>query len=102
MASTIVIPGGTYALGQTVIEGPCKAPINFIVEGTLRSPVETKRFKPEIGWISFQRIDNFSLSGGGVFDGEGTTVWGKHCPVQDYCNELPVVSSCVSISLCEH
>ncbi|RVW71856.1 Polygalacturonase [Vitis vinifera] len=46
VTSTVVIPDGTYALGK---------------------------FKAEGGWIAFQQIDQFILSGGGVFDGQGKT-----------------------------
>ncbi|RVW64616.1 Polygalacturonase [Vitis vinifera] len=46
VTSTVMIPDGTYALGK---------------------------FKAEGGWIAFQQIDQFILSGGGVFDGQGKT-----------------------------
>ncbi|KAJ9686037.1 hypothetical protein PVL29_015089 [Vitis rotundifolia] len=73
VASTVMIPDGTYALGQTTIGGPCKAPINFIVQGTVKAPVDDSRFKAEAG----------------------KTVWGTKCPSSAYCNHLPFVSSCI-------
>ena len=97
MASTVMIPEGTYALGQITIGGPCKAPINFIVQGTMKAPVDTSRFKAEAGWIAFQQIDQFTLFGGGVFYGQGKTVWGRKSPRSAYCNQLPIVSSCIYI-----
>ncbi|CBI28390.3 unnamed protein product, partial [Vitis vinifera] len=90
VASTVMIPNGTYALGQITIGGPCKAPINFVVQGTVMAPVDTSRFKAEAGWIAFQQIDQFTLSGGGVFDGQGKTVWGRKCPHYAYCKQLPI------------
>ncbi|RVW37639.1 Polygalacturonase [Vitis vinifera] len=60
VASTVMIPNGTYA------------------------------FKAEAGWIAFQQIDQFTLSGGGVFDGQGKTVWGRKCPHYAYCKQLPI------------
>ncbi|RVW64613.1 Exopolygalacturonase [Vitis vinifera] len=90
MASTVMIPEGTYALGQITIGGPCKAPINFIVQGTMKAPVDTSRFKAEAGWIAFQQIDQFTLFGGGVFYGQGKTVWGRKSPRSAYCNQLPI------------
>ncbi|KAL6329031.1 hypothetical protein AAG906_007321 [Vitis piasezkii] len=57
VASTVMIPDGTYSLGQITIGGPCKAPINFIVQGTVKAPVDNSRFKAEAGWIAFQQID---------------------------------------------
>ncbi|KAJ9686854.1 hypothetical protein PVL29_015625 [Vitis rotundifolia] len=95
VASTVMTPDGTYALGQITIGGPCKAPINFIVQGTVKAPMDTRRFKAEAGWIAFQQIDQFTLSGGGVFDGQGKTVWGTKCPSSAYCNQLPILSSCI-------
>ncbi|KAJ9686035.1 hypothetical protein PVL29_015087 [Vitis rotundifolia] len=90
VASTVIIPDGTYPLGQIIIAGPCKAPINFVVQGTVMAPVDTSRFRAEAGWIAFQQIDQFTLSGGGVFDGQGKTVWGRKCPSSEYCKQLPI------------
>ena len=103
-----MIPDGTYALGQITIGGSYKAPINFNVQGTVKSSMDTSRFKAEAGWIAFQQIDQFTLSGGGVFDGQGKTVWGRKCPHYAYCKQLPIVSSCiymlnyVILSVCVH
>ncbi|CBI22052.3 unnamed protein product, partial [Vitis vinifera] len=90
VASTVMIPDGTYALGQIIIAGPCKAPINFVVQGTVMAPVDTSRFRAEAGWITFQQIDQFTLSGDGVFDGQGKIVWGTKCLSSAYCNQLPI------------
>lgn len=93
-----MIPRGTYGLEQIVMEGPCKAPISIELKGTMRSPVEAYRFKPRKGWINFKRIDDFTLYGGGGFNGEGTHAWGNFCPVHTYCNKLPIVGISISIS----
>uniref|UniRef100_F6HHK3 Polygalacturonase n=1 Tax=Vitis vinifera TaxID=29760 RepID=F6HHK3_VITVI len=90
IASRVVIPAGIYALGQVTIEGPCKAPINLIVKGTVRAPVDTSRFKPQAGWVAFQHLDQFTLSGYGVFDGQGQSVWGQKCSRTKYCHQLPI------------
>nr|CAN65676.1 hypothetical protein VITISV_002011 [Vitis vinifera] len=90
IVSRVVIPAGIYALGQVTIEGPCKAPINLIVKGTVRAPVDTSRFKPQAGWVAFQHLDQFTLSGYGVFDGQGQSVWGQKCSRTKYCNQLPI------------
>lgn len=92
-----MIPSGTYALGQTIIQGPCKSPITVIVQGTLKAPIDTSHFKPDAGWVAFQYIDHFTLAGNGVFDGQGTTLWGKACGRASYCNNLPIVSSHIKI-----
>lgn len=93
-SSTVIIPGGKYALGQVVIEGPCKAPINLIVQGTVIAPADTKHFNHQIlGWVNFNNIDGFTMSGNGVFDGQGSAVWGKVCGKKSYCGSLPMVRS---------
>ncbi|RVW37621.1 Polygalacturonase [Vitis vinifera] len=44
-----------------------------------------------LSWLDcFRQIDQFTLSGGGVFDGQGKTVWGTKCPSSAYCNQLPI------------
>ncbi|KAJ0027692.1 hypothetical protein Pint_36050 [Pistacia integerrima] len=40
------------------------------------------------GWVTFQRIQGFTLSGGGIFDGQGASSWGA-CG-NDYCKQLPI------------
>ncbi|XP_034677818.1 exopolygalacturonase-like [Vitis riparia] len=85
-----MIPDGTYALGQITIGGPYKAPINFNVQGTVKSPMDTSRFKAEAGWIAFQQIDQFILSYGGVFYGQAKPVWSRKGPSSAYCNQLPI------------
>lgn len=90
VVSTVMIPDGTYALGQITIGGPYKAPINFNVQGTVKSSMDTSRFKAEAGWIAFQQIDQFILSYGGVFYGQAKPVQGRKCPISAYCNQLPI------------
>ncbi|KAJ9686855.1 hypothetical protein PVL29_015626 [Vitis rotundifolia] len=90
IASRVVIPNGIYALGQVGIEGPCKAPINLIVKGTVRAPVDTSRFQAQAGWVAFTNLDQFTLSGYGVFDGQGQSVWGQKCSRTKYCHQLPI------------
>ncbi|KAK6286881.1 PREDICTED: polygalacturonase-like [Theobroma cacao] len=88
--SKIVIPEGTYLLSQAALEGPCKAPIELQVQGTVKAPVDPSAFK-EPNWVVFNRLDQFTVSGGGVFDGQGATTWGKNdCVKNKYCATLPI------------
>ncbi|KAL4342570.1 hypothetical protein GQ457_08G032780 [Hibiscus cannabinus] len=72
--SSIVIPKGVYFLSQATLEGPCKAPIELQVQGTIKAPTDPKAFK-EPKWIEFNKVENFKMSGGGVFDGQGTRAY---------------------------
>ncbi|KAG4211805.1 hypothetical protein ERO13_A02G123405v2, partial [Gossypium hirsutum] len=88
--SKIVIPKGIYFFSTATLDGPCKAPIELQVQGTVKAPADPGAFK-EPKWIAFNRIENFKLSGGGVFDGQGTTTYKREgCKGHDYCGSLPI------------
>lgn len=90
MPSKIVIPPGTYALGEITLQGPCKAPLEIQLQGTLKAPIEPALFK-EDGWITFQYLDQFTISGGGVFDGQGKTAWSQNdCNTNKNCRKIIV------------
>ncbi|XVF21088.1 hypothetical protein REPUB_Repub12eG0060600 [Reevesia pubescens] len=88
--SKILIPKGTYALSQISLDGPCKSPIELQVQGTIMAPANPSAFK-EPNWVVFNNIDGLTMSGGGVFDGQGSNVWGKNdCSKIKYCAALPI------------
>ncbi|KAK5818144.1 hypothetical protein PVK06_023075 [Gossypium arboreum] len=94
----IVIPKRIYFLSTTTLDGPCKAPIELQVEGTVKAPVDLGAFK-EPKWIAFSRIENFKLAGRGVFNGQGTTAYKREgCEKHDYCDSLPIEESKVKLS----
>ncbi|TYI40266.1 hypothetical protein ES332_A02G150200v1 [Gossypium tomentosum] len=96
--SKIVIPKGIYFLSTDTLDGPCKAPIELQVQGTVKVPADPGAFKKP-KWISFNRIENLKLSGGGVFDGQGTTAYKMEgCKGHDYCGSLPIEESKVKLS----
>ncbi|TYH79536.1 hypothetical protein ES332_D03G071200v1 [Gossypium tomentosum] len=74
----------------STLDGPRKAPIEIQVEGTVKAPADPGAFK-EPKWITFNRIENFKLSGGGLFDDHGTTAYKREgCKNHDYCGSLPI------------
>ncbi|KAL4342293.1 hypothetical protein GQ457_08G032730 [Hibiscus cannabinus] len=88
--SSIVIPKGVYFLSQATLEGPCKAPIELQVQGTIKARTDPKAFK-EPKWIEFNKVENFKMSGGGVFDGQGTRAYKREgCDKKDFCSALPI------------
>ncbi|KAM7498390.1 hypothetical protein LguiA_022804 [Lonicera macranthoides] len=88
--STIVIPKGTFLLNQVSIEGPCKAPITFKMEAILKAPADPAQLNPDLEWITFRNIDQFTMIGGGTFDGQGKTAWANNnCKATGKCNKLP-------------
>ncbi|KAK5843097.1 hypothetical protein PVK06_005528 [Gossypium arboreum] len=56
--SKIVIPKGISFLSTATLDGPCKAPIELQVQGTVKAPTDPGAFK-EPKWIAFNRIENF-------------------------------------------
>lgn len=90
--SKLLVPPGTYKLVQANLHGPCKAPIQFQLQGTLQAQTGTGSNKVGDGWVTIERVDRLTLFGGGVFDGQGTDTWGKSCAKQNYCGKQPIVS----------
>ncbi|KAF8409675.1 hypothetical protein HHK36_005754 [Tetracentron sinense] len=89
--SRLLIPKGTYATGPVKFQGPCKAPVGILVKGILKAPTDLNKFKSEDGWIVFQNIDRLTLSGGGIFDGQGASAWAQNdCAKTGKCNSLPI------------
>ncbi|KAI5428735.1 hypothetical protein KIW84_033651 [Lathyrus oleraceus] len=72
----IVIPAGTYMLTGIDVKGPCKTPIEIQVDGTIQEPSDINLVqKGSDQWVRFQYINSLTLSGLGVFDGQGAAVW---------------------------
>lgn len=90
--SKIVVPKGNFILGVIKLDGPCKAPIELNVQATLQAPSNLAAFNGADGWLTFGRIDRFTLSGNGVFDGQGHHGWANNdCHKRINCNRLPMV-----------
>nr|GMD24851.1 polygalacturonase-like [Ipomoea batatas] len=89
--STILIPKGTYPMSQVVLSGPCKAPIRLQIHATLKAPLDLKTLDPKKEWLTIQYVDNFTLSGGGILDGQGAIAWLRNDCGRTIgsCNKLP-------------
>lgn len=89
----MLIPKGTYPLADTSLKGPCKSSVEVQVEGTLQAPPHTQP-SGDKGWVMFEYLDKFTLSGTGVFDGLGKAGWEKNdCHLKKICTKLPMVIS---------
>ena len=87
--ATIIIPVGTYKMGPTDVKGPCKAPVEVQVDGTIQAPPNPADMKGADQWIKFQYMNSFTLSGKGVFDGQGATAWKQNdCGQNPNCQTL--------------
>lgn len=87
--STIVIPKGTFTMNQVKLEGPCKSPLELQIQATLKAPSDPSQLK--VGeWLTVNKIDQFTMSGGGILDGQAAAAW--ECKQSKKCNKLPNVS----------
>ncbi|XP_022136075.1 exopolygalacturonase-like [Momordica charantia] len=85
--SKLLIPKGSYQLKGASFRGPCKSAIDIQVDGTLQAPPHPKGE----GWIMLEYIDQLTLSGTGVFDGQGKAGWEKNdCHLKKICTKLPM------------
>ncbi|KAL6143895.1 hypothetical protein ACLB2K_054590 [Fragaria x ananassa] len=67
--SRLVVPSGTYRLRGANFKGPCNAPIEVQIQGTLQAPEDGHQLVNSDSWVAFQYIDRLFLTGGGAFDG---------------------------------
>ncbi|KAK7327659.1 hypothetical protein VNO77_21744 [Canavalia gladiata] len=74
-AVKIVIPAGTYNMGVIDLKGPCKAPIEIKVDGTIKAPANPDLLKNAYQWIKFGYLNALTISGRGIFDGQGAVAW---------------------------
>ena len=52
--SKIEVPIGTFKLRDVDLKGPCKAPIEFHVNGTIQAPKNLDELNGAYQWIKFQ------------------------------------------------
>ena len=84
--ATIYVPAGKFALGQVTFIGPCYNKVNVMLIGTLVAPSDYTVLGNKAYWIVFEHIDGLTVSGNGILDGQGTSLWackasGKSCPL---------------------
>ncbi|KAF3666414.1 Polygalacturonase [Capsicum annuum] len=85
--STIVIPKGTFPMNKVKLQGPCKAPLELQVQATLQAPPDPKQLTGEGEWFTINYLDHFTLSGTGIFDGQGKAAWAQNdCAKSKNCH----------------
>ncbi|KAL1555402.1 galacturonan 1,4-alpha-galacturonidase [Salvia divinorum] len=78
--SKVLIPKGQWTLKQALLAGPNKAPIEFQVEGTVTAYSDPYDLPDKKGewWIGMNYLHSLTVSGGGIFDGNGKVAWTKN------------------------
>ena len=85
----ILIPKGIYALKEISLRGPCKAHVELQVEGTIQAPQDPNAITKDLEWINIHDLNGFTLSGHGIFDGQGKVAWTKNeCTKTALCSKL--------------
>ncbi|KAL9317629.1 hypothetical protein ACSQ67_014146 [Phaseolus vulgaris] len=70
------------------VKGPCKAPIEIQVDGTIKAPPKPEDVGGE-QWLGIGYVDRLTMSGNGVFDGQGATAWKQNeCAKKFACKNL--------------
>ncbi|OVA09257.1 Glycoside hydrolase [Macleaya cordata] len=89
-STTFVIPQGSFLVGQVNFKGPCKGNMNVLVQGNVKADPDPAKF-PSSNWIVFEHMTGLQVSGGGVFDGQGSIAWTKNdCSKTGKCHSLPI------------
>ncbi|KAL3633603.1 hypothetical protein CASFOL_022365 [Castilleja foliolosa] len=90
--SKIVIAPGIWTLSQAKLQGPNKAPIELEVKGTLQAYADPQRLpNKDWEWITINYVNYLTISGGGVFDGQGHQAWKQNdCNTNQKCAKLPI------------
>ncbi|KAH6781028.1 hypothetical protein C2S52_012265 [Perilla frutescens var. hirtella] len=88
----ILIPKGDWTLSQAHMAGPNKSPINLVVEGNLKAyPDPAKLPVKTYEWVTINYVNFLTISGGGVFDGQGKQAWAANdCNKNKNCAKLPI------------
>lgn len=95
-----MIPKALFGLERVILYGPCKAPIEIRIEGTLKGPSAPKQFLGLDNWINFGYMDGFTLSGNGTIDGQGASAWPYNdCSTNSNCKKIPIVRNLNSLSI---
>ncbi|MCI53066.1 polygalacturonase-like, partial [Trifolium medium] len=55
-------------MNDIAVKGPCKAPIEIQVDGTIQAPENPDELNDAYEWVKIQYVDFLTLSGKGVFD----------------------------------
>ncbi|MCD7450138.1 Polygalacturonase 1 [Datura stramonium] len=78
-------------MNQVRLEGNCKAPnIELQIHAILKAPPNSRQLKHDMEWLTTKHIDHFTLSGGGILDGQGEQGWQQNdCKNSQSCNKLP-------------
>ncbi|XP_074565777.1 polygalacturonase-like [Curcuma longa] len=71
-----------YVLEPITFSGPCKSSVTVMIKGSVEAPVDRSAWTDRKHWIMFSGVDNLSVGGGGVIDGNGNVWWQNSCKIK--------------------
>lgn len=78
----VVLPSESYRLKPVRLSGPCKSSITFQLYGTIEASDDRSDYKDDSGhWLVFEDVNNLSVEGNGIVDGNGKTWWQNSCKI---------------------
>ncbi|RWR91278.1 exopolygalacturonase [Cinnamomum micranthum f. kanehirae] len=98
--ATIIVPKGEYWMGPLKFTGPCKGvpSITMKLDGHLLAETDLNKF-PTGDWVYFAWIDGLTITGTGVFDGQGASIWHLNdCQQNEKCKLLPTNVKFISMT----
>ncbi|XP_058750100.1 polygalacturonase-like [Vicia villosa] len=90
--SILVVPKNKiYRLKPISFSGPCQPNTSFMLYGTIEAWPQLSAYTDRQHWIVFDSVTNFSVEGGGTFNGNGKKWWKNSCKYNNYltCNDEP-------------
>ncbi|GFP84874.1 polygalacturonase [Phtheirospermum japonicum] len=91
----VTVPRRTFLVTWATFTGPCNGPTFFHLHGTLIA-ADTPALDDSDYWISFTRVDDLTISGNGVFNGNGALSWSRCRGIAGGCKNLPPMSVTIS------
>ena len=87
----VIIPKGNFVIGPVLFSGPCKSKVTVEIQGTVLANTDISLY-PEPFVIMFENVNDVTLTGTGIVDGQGAKHWGNNdCSGNNDCAPLPTV-----------
>ncbi|GLJ40545.1 hypothetical protein SUGI_0836460 [Cryptomeria japonica] len=99
-SAVVEVPQGySFMIQSTIFSGPCKGGLSFQVDGVLLAPDGPDCWNEnssKLNWIVFYKLQNFTLQGKGLIDGNGQKWWDLPCKPHKGPNGTTLPGPCES------
>ncbi|GLJ10103.1 hypothetical protein SUGI_0122210 [Cryptomeria japonica] len=78
-SATLLVPSNkTFLVNNLAFEGQCEPGLVFQVDGMIIAPEDPEAWESKDVWLLFEHLNQFTLTGNGVIDGQGSKWWDNH------------------------